>query len=442
MHQKNIFLTVALFFIIPFGAHAQVLFSEIAWMGTDDDANNEWIEIYNFSTSPTDLTGWTLTSDDGALSIPLAGTLSPHGVAVLERTDESTLPGVTALLTYTGGLSNEGRTLVIKDAAGNTSDEAVGGTDWSNIGGSNVVPKKTAQRTRSGSWVTAAPTPGAQNAEVSDVTNNDTTTKTTATNSNQTTENTQKRSGGGGSSAKKQAAEAQQTVLTLDVEAPTIAYVNQPIRFTAEPSGAGPTIMSSLTYRWNLGDLQTGNGKMVTHSFAYPGEYIVFVEGSFAKQHAEARHEIKVLPNSISLSRTAQNDLVMKNTASYEIDISGFVLEGVDNITFPEHSFLKGGGSITIPEKTVGRGIVKVHDRRKVLIASHGISEVSPLSKVTPQRIAYQVVVPTEASTHEVATPTETVSDEVVTIGKTEPEQKSEGFIAKIMRRIGALFGS
>jgi hypothetical protein len=195
--------------LIPSFSHAQVLFSEIAWMGTDVSASDEWIEIYNLSGTPTDLTGWTLSSADGKILIPLKCTLIPHGVAILERTDDGTLPGITALLTYTGDMVNSGATLTLKDPNGNISDEAVGGVDWGNIGGSNTAPKQTPQRTQTGSWVTAIPTPNGQavagDAGTANVTCPPPAEESTSTVSNTNTEtsSSKSKSSGGGVSSKK-----------------------------------------------------------------------------------------------------------------------------------------------------------------------------------------------------------------------------------------------
>jgi hypothetical protein len=121
MRPAFLFLLLA----FPFSSHAAPMFSEIAWMGTDADANNEWIELYNFGTTPTDLAGWTITNG-GDLSISLGGTLAPHGVGVLERTDDSSVPSVTALMTYTGALPNAGAssvlTLTLRDPNGTVVD--------------------------------------------------------------------------------------------------------------------------------------------------------------------------------------------------------------------------------------------------------------------------------------------------------------------------------
>ena len=57
-----------LLFMCPAFARAAVVINEIAWMGTTVNANAEWMELYNRSTSPVDITGWHLVATNGSPS--------------------------------------------------------------------------------------------------------------------------------------------------------------------------------------------------------------------------------------------------------------------------------------------------------------------------------------------------------------------------------------
>jgi Lamin Tail Domain len=224
---KKIFWTL-LFFIFPLSTNAQVLFSEIAWMGTADDANNEWIELFNHGQESVSVDGWTLT-DGNALNIALVGTIAPQTIVVLERTDDTTLPSITAFQIYTGALANDGRTLTLKRADGAVEDQAIGGDAWGSIGGSNET-KETPQRAMT-TWVTGVPTPGAQNVTHDSGTNQQTTNNTnqnTTQNTNTTNTSVQKTKSGGGSN-KGSKVPLVPGVLSLSIDAPEIAYVNQQV---------------------------------------------------------------------------------------------------------------------------------------------------------------------------------------------------------------------
>lgn len=125
-------------------APPDVVINEIAWMGTAYDANDEWIELYNNTDTPIDLTGWTLQAADGTPGITLAGTMPAHDYFLLERTDDSTIPDIPADQIYTGALGNTGEVLALRDAASNVVDTANGdGGGWP---AGNNTTKQTMER--------------------------------------------------------------------------------------------------------------------------------------------------------------------------------------------------------------------------------------------------------------------------------------------------------
>jgi hypothetical protein len=107
-----------------------VVVSEIAWMGTAAPATDEWIELYNNTSSTIDLTGWTLNAADGTPSISLSGSVPPGAFFLLERTDDAPVPGVAADQTYSGGLGNDGEDLVLRDSASTIIDRVDCSSGW------------------------------------------------------------------------------------------------------------------------------------------------------------------------------------------------------------------------------------------------------------------------------------------------------------------------
>jgi|GEM_PF-6640810 len=137
-----------------------VVINEVAWMGTASSSNAEWIELYNRGSSPVDLAGWTLTATSGSPAITLSGTIGTGAYYLLERTDDTTVPFITADLIYTGGLRNSGEVLELRDGSNNLIDTVDGSDHWA-IGGNNST-KETLQRSGDG-WETATATPKAAN---------------------------------------------------------------------------------------------------------------------------------------------------------------------------------------------------------------------------------------------------------------------------------------
>ena len=150
-----------------------VVINEIAWMGTAaSTSDNEWLELYNTTDQPINMNGWTLKSQDETPNITLSGIVPASGYYLLERTDDDTLPDITADQIYTGALGNSGEHLVLKDTAGTTISEVDGSNGWKingddvQIGDNNT--KKTAQKMAS-EWITATATPKAENqADISE----------------------------------------------------------------------------------------------------------------------------------------------------------------------------------------------------------------------------------------------------------------------------------
>ncbi len=109
----------------------RVVIGEVAWMGTLADAADEWIELYNPTGQPIDLTGWSLAALDGTPSIVLLGTIPAYGSFLLERSDDGTIVDIPADQIYTGALGNGGEVLILRDASGEVADMANGdGGPW------------------------------------------------------------------------------------------------------------------------------------------------------------------------------------------------------------------------------------------------------------------------------------------------------------------------
>ncbi|MEX0917665.1 MAG: lamin tail domain-containing protein [Candidatus Paceibacterota bacterium] len=351
--------------LLPQFASAAVVINEIAWMGSATSANDEWIELYNNGSEAVILDGWQLT-DGQDLTIDLSGTLPAGAFGVLERTDDTSASG-SAFLIYTGALSNGGATLKLTRADGGIEDQVAGGENWENIGGDNTT-KETAQHSPGG-WITGTQTPGKTNvtAGSSEPENEPAASDSASRNRSQT-----KDSSGSGSDEKEPPPVYN---LMLTINAPTRVYVNQPIELSVIPSGLSDAVIDSVTYEWNFGDVHTAMGKETSHSYAYAGEYVVTVYGTFASHETVARHTITVLPVTISLALTGGGDVQIHNNARYEIDLSGYTLNGRTPVTFPDYTFLLPQATLTVPWGLLGDVPVVsaiLSDQEDVLVAHTG----------------------------------------------------------------------
>ena len=99
-------------------------------MGTENSPNDEWIELYNNSSSLIDLNGWKIISNDNSLNIILENKIPPKNFFILERTDDTTLSGIKADLIYKGSLNNNGEYLKLIDTDEKIIDEIDCSQKW------------------------------------------------------------------------------------------------------------------------------------------------------------------------------------------------------------------------------------------------------------------------------------------------------------------------
>ncbi|MDD3626452.1 MAG: lamin tail domain-containing protein, partial [bacterium] len=118
------FLFSVLVLINVFGANTRdVVINEIAWMGTVSSTSDEWIELYNNTDSPIDMTGWTMEDDNGIIDMSFTGIIIPARGYVLIENSEDTVNDVTGdLIDSSISLSNTGEKITLKDNFGNTID--------------------------------------------------------------------------------------------------------------------------------------------------------------------------------------------------------------------------------------------------------------------------------------------------------------------------------
>jgi len=119
---------VAMVGVIPGGlpvraaATGSVVINEVAWAGSADSANDEWIELYNTTALSVDLGGWILR-DDGVdvLTFPAGAVIGPQAYFLIEDS-ETAVSNMNADLIFNMSLANTGDTLQLADAGGQVID--------------------------------------------------------------------------------------------------------------------------------------------------------------------------------------------------------------------------------------------------------------------------------------------------------------------------------
>jgi hypothetical protein len=147
--------------------------NEIAWMGSANGSDDEWIELKNSTAAPLDLSGWTieygqatstskLKLDSGAKTA-----IDPNGYFLLEKNNSGGYLSAGFDLKYKGGLLNntKGAILILKDGSGNIIDSVdfSQGWKWNGSAAGDSGSGKTAERC-SNDWQTSAAAGGTPKA--------------------------------------------------------------------------------------------------------------------------------------------------------------------------------------------------------------------------------------------------------------------------------------
>ncbi|MEK7128061.1 MAG: lamin tail domain-containing protein [Patescibacteria group bacterium] len=364
MSKKVIFffMGVALF-LFSRSAHAEVIVNEVAWMGSiinsSSDANAEWIELKNTGSENVDVSGWILVAGDGTPNILFSSqctnlVIDAGSLFLLERTDDESVPGILADCIYTGALGNTGENLTLKNASGGTVQFLNFSVAWS--AGDNAT-KETMQWNGS-SWVTAAPTPKTANeAESSSpppASSDDTGSADTG--------GIVREGGGGFAFSSANAVESKK--IKIQITTKMFAFAGNPLSFEAITYGHNGERLYNGKYFWNFGDgdfreAQMNNKEKFTHTYFYPGDYVVSVEyylnGYSDIPEASEKIAIKIIGADIVISNTGDEKdffVELTNNGAYEADISRWILSNSgQNFFFPKNTILGSKKKITLSSK-------------------------------------------------------------------------------------------
>src|SRR5680860_93689 len=152
-------------FITTQTAHRnKVIINEVAWAGTQNSANDEWIELKNISSQEVDISNWQLIDKKEQIKIVFekGSKISAQGFYLLERTDDSSVPFVLADGIYIGILNNTDEGLHLFDDNCQFQDTILADLDWP--AGDNSS-KRTMERKNDFSWQTSSSINGTPKAE-------------------------------------------------------------------------------------------------------------------------------------------------------------------------------------------------------------------------------------------------------------------------------------
>ena len=110
----------------------KLIINEVAWMGSVNSADDEWIEIKNISANEANLAGYQLIDQAEQIRVIFDNQdkIPANGFYLLERTDDNSAPSVKADKIYSGALANTNEGLRLFDGNCNLVDEVLANPNW------------------------------------------------------------------------------------------------------------------------------------------------------------------------------------------------------------------------------------------------------------------------------------------------------------------------
>jgi len=111
---------------------------------------------------------------------------------------------------------------------------------------------------------------------------------------------------------------------------------------------------SGMLFHWAFGDGTEWNGISATHTYEYPGNYIVVVSASRYGDEAVAEAKIKVVTPNVAISNATSDSVVITNNGDDEINLGGWVVaDAQGRFTVPQDTIIASHSSVTVPAQVM-----------------------------------------------------------------------------------------
>ncbi|PIP55616.1 MAG: hypothetical protein COX06_02295 [Candidatus Zambryskibacteria bacterium CG22_combo_CG10-13_8_21_14_all_42_17] len=131
-----------------------------------------------------------------------------------------------------------------------------------------------------------------------------------------------------------------------------VGVVGSPLEFKVETNVA---YNRNNIFSWNLGDGNIRGGDVFSHTYEYPGEYVVVLHASFPDGDAVARVNVKIVAPELTITFASGERIEITNGSAQEVNLfgRGLFYEGKTYI-FPKDTILKGKQSISFSSNMTG----------------------------------------------------------------------------------------
>lgn len=131
-----------------------------------------------------------------------------------------------------------------------------------------------------------------------------------------------------------------------------LGSVGSPLEFKAETE---VEYTKNNIFKWNFGDGSEGIGKVLSHTYEYPGEYVVMLNTSSPEGPSVSRVNVKIIEPEIIITLAMPERIELKNNSKFEVSLFGRALIGNGKaFVFPQDTIIKAGQSISFSSRVTG----------------------------------------------------------------------------------------
>ena len=135
-----------------------------------------------------------------------------------------------------------------------------------------------------------------------------------------------------------------------------MALVGSPIEFDAKYT-LSQNNQCSPNFNWSFGDGFGAIGKDTKHTYKYPGEYRVVLNGSCWENNSISRTMVEVVSPNISISNLPSGDTEITNNGKVEANIGNWKIKSIQKeFTFPQDTIIGANSKITLSKEDFDNG--------------------------------------------------------------------------------------
>lgn len=163
-----------------------------------------------------------------------------------------------------------------------------------------------------------------------------------------------------------------------------LGIVGSPLEFKVETN---IEYTNNNIFVWNFGDGGEGVGEVVTHTYMYPGEYVLVLNVSGPRGKAVSRANVKVINPELAITDVSRERIEIANNSKSEVSLFGRALVTRDKIfAFPRDTIIKAGQKISFGANVTGFNSLEQSDI-SLVIAGTEIKPQEIMAKIENQRL-------------------------------------------------------